>query len=69
MFAEEKKNLFPKSLTGTTIQDGSTRKRRDNKEKLWYYKENNNINSLRLITKKGELCPYLFKYNNCKDNY
>jgi len=29
MFEEKEVNLFPKSLTGTTIQDGGTRERRD----------------------------------------
>jgi len=27
MFEEEKTDLFPKSLTGTTMQDGGTRER------------------------------------------
>ena len=29
VFAEERKNLFPVSLTGATIQDGGSRERRD----------------------------------------
>ena len=29
IIVEEEKNLFPKSLTGTTIQDGGTRERRE----------------------------------------
>ena len=29
VFAEERKNLFPISLTGATIQDGSPRERRE----------------------------------------
>ena len=29
VFAEERKNLFPISLIGTTIQDGSSRERKD----------------------------------------
>ena len=28
MFEEKKTNLFPKSLTGTIMQEGSTRERR-----------------------------------------
>jgi len=28
VFAEKRKNLFPKSLMGATIQDGGTRERR-----------------------------------------
>ena len=28
VFEKEEKNLFPKSLTGATIQDGGTRERR-----------------------------------------
>ena len=29
VFEEKETNLFPRSLTGTTIQDGGTRERRD----------------------------------------
>jgi len=35
VFAEKRKNLFPISLIGTTIQDGSSRERRD--EEVVYY--------------------------------
>jgi len=35
----------------------------------WYYKANNKINLPRLKTKKGELCPYLFKYLNYKGDH
>ena len=35
----------------------------------WCYKVNEKLNPPRLETKKGELCPYLFKYSNCQGDY
>lgn len=36
---------------------------------IWYCKANDKINLLRLKTKKGKLCSYMFKYINCKGKY
>ena len=36
---------------------------------VWCYKANPKTNPLRLETKQEELCPYIFKCVNCKDNY
>ena len=35
----------------------------------WCCKANPKINSPRLETKKGELCPHLFKCSNCRGNH
>jgi len=35
----------------------------------WCCKANEKTNPPRLETKKGDLCPYTFKYLNCKDDY
>ena len=35
----------------------------------WCCKANSKINPPRLETKKGELCPHLFKCSNCRDNH
>jgi len=35
----------------------------------WYCKTNNKINSPRLETKKGELCPHSFKCSNCREDH
>ena len=35
----------------------------------WCYKANTKINPLRLEIKKGEPCPYSFKYLNCHGNH
>ena len=37
MFEEKKMNLFPKSLMGTTMQEGSTRERRGHIESYNIY--------------------------------
>ena len=37
MFEEKEVNLFPKSLTGTTIQDSGTRERRDVVNTFFFY--------------------------------
>ena len=35
----------------------------------WCFKKNKKTISLRLATKEGDPCPYVFKYINCKENY
>ena len=35
----------------------------------WYCKANFKINLLKLETKRDKLCPYSFKYINCKGGY
>ena len=35
----------------------------------WYYKANFKTNPPKLEIKKEELCPYFFKYINCKGEY
>jgi len=35
----------------------------------WYYKANFKINPSQLKTKQDKLCPYTFKYLNCKGEY
>ena len=37
------------------------------RENVWYCKENKNFN--RAATKECELCPYIFKCTNCKEDY
>ena len=37
IFKEEEKNLFPKSLIGTIIQDSGTRERRDDYVSLYVF--------------------------------
>ena len=36
---------------------------------VWYCKTNFKINPLCLKTKLGKLCPYSFKYINCKSDH
>jgi len=41
----------------------------NHREFRWYCKANDKIDSLRLETKKGELCPHIFKCLNCHGDH
>ena len=54
MFVIVKENLFPRSLMGTTMQDGGTRERRDKNSPSCRHQLNSEIQKTNIKTKGGE---------------